>query len=156
MNVTATLIGQILTFAVLVWFIKAVMWEPMLNMMEDRKKRIADGLAAAEQGEKSKEEAEVHAQDKLKEAKEKATDIVNQAQKRAGEIVEEAKKNATVEGDRIKEMAQSDIDQEINSAREQLRKQVSAIAIQGAEQILKREIDSSAHSRILDDLATQI
>ncbi len=156
MNVTATLIGQILTFAVLVWFVKAVLWEPMLNMMEDRKKRIADGLAAAERGERSKEEAEVHAQEKLHEAKGKASEIINLAQRRAGEIVEEAKKTAVVEGERIKEMAQADIDQEINSAREHLRKQVSAIAIQGAEQILRREIDSSAHAQILDELATQI
>jgi F-type H+-transporting ATPase subunit b len=155
-NVTATLIGQIIVFAVLVWFVKAFLWGPLLNMMEARKKRIADGLAAAERGQKEQEEAEQQAKKRLDEAKQQASDIINQAQRRAGEIVEEAKNDAREEGERIKAAAQSDIDQEINRARESLRKQVAAIAIAGAEQVLKREIDAKAHSRVLDDLAAQI
>ncbi len=156
MNVTATLIGQIIVFAVLVWFVKAFLWEPMLNMMEERKKRIADGLAAAERGQKEQEEAEQRAQKQLDEAKQRASEIINQAQRRASEIVDEAKNDAREEGERIKAAALSDIEQEINRARESLRKQVAAIAIAGAEQVLKREIDAKAHRAVLDDLAAHI
>ncbi|HKH21658.1 MAG TPA: F0F1 ATP synthase subunit B, partial [Gammaproteobacteria bacterium] len=132
MNVTATLIGQIIVFAVLVWFVKKVLWGPMLNMMEERKKRIADGLAAAERGEQEKEEAEQRVKEQLDKAKQHASEIINQAQRRAGEVVDEAKTEAHEEGERIKAAAQSDIEQEINRAREGLRKQVAAIAIAGA------------------------
>lgn len=156
MNITATLIGQIIVFAVLVWFVKKVLWGPMLNMMEERRKRIADGLAAAERGEQEKEEADQQVKERLDEAKQKASEIISQAQRRANEMVEEAKSEAREEGSRIKTAAQSDIDQEINRAREDLRKQVAAIAIAGAEQVLKKEIDAKAHSAVLDDLAAQL
>jgi F-type H+-transporting ATPase subunit b len=155
-NVTATLIGQITVFAILVWFVKRYLWGPLLNMMEERRKRIADGLAAAERGQKEQEEAEEEVKKRLNEAKQQASDIINQAQRRAGEIVEEAKSDAREEGERIKAAAQSDIEQEINRARENLRKQVAAIAIAGAEQVLKKEIDAKAHSAVLNDLAAQI
>jgi F-type H+-transporting ATPase subunit b len=155
-NVTATLIGQIIVFAILVWFVKRYLWGPLLNMMEERRKRIADGLAAAERGQKEQEEAEEEVKKRLNEAKQQASDIINQAQRRAGEIVEEAKSDAREEGERIKAAAQSDIEQEINRARENLRKQVAAIAIAGAEQVLKKEIDAKAHSAVLNDLAAQI
>ncbi len=156
MNVTATLIGQIIVFGVLVWFVKAVLWGPMLNMMEERKKRIADGLAAAERGQKEQEEAEQKVKQRLDEAKQRASEIINQAQRRANELVEEAKTDAHEEGERIKSAAQSDIEQEINRAREGLRMQVGAIAIAGAEQILKREIDAKAHTTVLNELAAQL
>jgi F-type H+-transporting ATPase subunit b len=155
-NVTATLIGQIIVFGVLVWFVKAVLWGPMLNMMEERKKRIADGLAAAERGQKEQEEAEQKVKQRLDEAKQRASEIINQAQRRANELVEEAKTDAHEEGERIKSAAQSDIEQEINRAREGLRMQVGAIAIAGAEQILKREIDAKAHTTVLNELAAQL
>jgi F-type H+-transporting ATPase subunit b len=155
-NVTATLIGQVLVFALLIWFIKTVLWGPMVRMMEARKKRIADGLAAAERGQKEQEEAERRVKQQLDEAKQRASEIIGQAQRRANEIVEEAKTDAREEGERIKSAAQSDIDQEINRAREGLRKQVASIAIAGAEQILKREIDGKAHSAVLNDLAAQL
>jgi F-type H+-transporting ATPase subunit b len=154
--VTSTLIGQIITFVVLVWFVKKVLWGPMLKMMEDRKQRIADGLAAAERGQKEKEESEQEAKERLDEVKQQASDIITQAQRRAGEIIEEAKSDAREEGERLKAAAQSDIEQEINRARESLRKQVAAIAIAGAEQVLKREIDAKAHDAVLDDLAARI
>jgi F-type H+-transporting ATPase subunit b len=155
-NVTATLIGQVIVFGILVWFVKRVLWGPMLNMMQERKKQIADGLAAAERGQQEKEEAEEHAKKRLDEVKQQASEIVNQAQRRAGEIVEEAKSDARDEGERIKASAQSDIEQEINRARESLRQQVGSIAIAGAEQVLKKEIDPKVHSSVLDDLAAQI
>jgi F-type H+-transporting ATPase subunit b len=155
-NVTATLIGQLIVFAVLVWFVKAVLWGPMLSMMEERKKRIADGLAAAERGQKEQEEAEQQIKEQLEETKQRASEIINQAQRRANEIVEEAKTDAREEGERIKAAAHVDIEQEINRAREGLRKQVAVIAIVGAEQILKREIDAKAHGAVLEDLAAQL
>lgn len=156
MNITATLIGQMLTFMVLIWFIKAVLWEPMLNMLEDRKQRIADGLAAAERGQHEQTLAEERAKDSLKEAKQLAAEVLAKAERRAGEIVDEAKETAREEGDRIKIAAQAEIDQEVNRARETLRKEVSNVALQGAEKILGKEIDAAAHSKVLDDLVAQI
>jgi len=155
-NITATLIGQILTFAVLVWFVKAVLWGPMIRMLEDRKKRIADGLAAAERGKHEQELAEERATEVIHEAKQQASDIIAQAQRRSNEIVEEAKEAAREEGERIKAAAHAEAEQEINRAKEDLRKQVGAIALAGAEKILKREVDAKAHNEVLDDLASQI
>ena len=156
MNITATLIGQILTFAVLVWFIKGVLWEPMIKVLEDRKRKIADGLEAAERGQHSQELAEQRAKERLLEAKKQGAEIINQAQKRASEIVDEAKVAAREEAERIKQGAQADIVQEMNRAREQLRQQVSKIAVQGAERLLEREVDEKANAKLLDELAAQI
>jgi len=156
MNITATLIGQILTFAVLVWFIKGVLWEPMIKVLEDRKRKIADGLEAAERGQHSQELAEQRAKERLLEAKKQGAEIINQAQKRASEIVDEAKVAAREEAERIKQGAQADIVQETNRAREQLRQQVSKIAVQGTERLLEREVDEKANAKLLDELAAQI
>jgi len=156
MNITATLIGQILTFAVLVWFIKGVLWEPMTKVLEDRKRKIADGLEAAERGQHAQELAEQRAKERLLAAKTQGAEIINQAQKRASEIVDEAKVAAREEAERIKQGAQADIVQEMNRAREQLRQQVSKIAMQGAERLLDREVDEGANAKLLDELAAQI
>ncbi len=145
-----------LTFAVLIWFVKAVLWEPMLTMLEDRKTRIAEGLAAAERGKHEKELAEQAAAEQLREAKVKASDIIAQAQKRAGEIVEESKDAAREEGERLIAAAKAEIDQEAHRAREALRKEVSALVVSGAEQILGKEIDPSVHAKTLDELAAQL
>jgi F-type H+-transporting ATPase subunit b len=156
MNVTATLIGQMLVFTVLIWFVKGVLWEPMLKVLEDRKARIADGLAAAEKGKHEEELARQKAVDELKKAKAEAAEIIAQAQKRAGEIVDEAKNAAVEEQNRVKAAAQADIEQEVSRARETLRKQVAALAVSGAEKILGKEIDAAAHAKALDELAAQI
>lgn len=156
MNITATLIGQMLTFIVLIWFVKATLWEPMINMLEDRKARIADGLAAAERGQKEQELAEQAAVEKLQEAKGQAAEILAKAERRAGEIVDEAKEVAREEGERIKLSAQADIEQEVNRAKESLRKEVSSVALAGAEKILKKEINADTHRQVLDDLVAQI
>lgn len=156
MNITATLIGQMIVFILLIWFIKKFLWVPMLTMLEDRQKRVADGLAAAERGEKQQELAEANAADALKEAKDQASDIIGQAQRRASEIVDEAKVDAVAEGDRIKLAANAEIDQEVNRAREQLRKEVSDIALQGVRKVVGKEVDATSHSKILDDLIGQI
>ncbi len=156
MNITATLIGQMLVFTALIWFIKAVLWEPMINMLEDRKARIADGLAAAERGAHEQELAQERAKEALHEAKQQAADIIAQAQRRSNEIIEEAKNAARDEGDRLKVAAQAEIEREVSKAREELRKDISAVALQGVEKILGKEVDSSAHSKVLEELASQI
>lgn len=125
-------------------------------MLEDRKTRIADGLAAAERGKHEQELAEQKAADHLREAKEQASEIIAQAQRRASEIVDESKNAARDEGERIKAAAQAEIEQEANRAREELRKEVSALAVSGAQQLLGKEIDAKAHAKVLDDLAAQL
>ncbi len=156
MNITVTLIGQMVAFILLIWFVNKVLWGPMSQMMEARQKKIADGLAASDKGKQALELAEKRATDLLKEAKGQAGDIVAQAQKRAGEIVEEAKDTARDEGARLVVAAKAEIEREVNQAKEQLRTQVATIALQGSEKVLKREIDAKAHSGLLGDLAAQI
>ena len=156
MNFNATLIGQSITFLVFVWFCMKYIWPPLMTVLEERNKRISDGLAAAEQGQKDLEAAQSKVSDNLNDAKQQAQEIVNQAQKRANEIVDDAKDIARDEAEKIKTAASSDIDQQILSAREQLRKEVSGIALAGAAQILEREVDAKTHGAILDDLVAQI
>lgn len=156
MNFNATLIGQSITFLVFVWFCMKYVWPPLMTALEERKARIADGLAAAERGQKDLELAQARVSENLKDSKQQAQEIINQAQKRANEIVDEAKEIAREEAEKIKSAADSDIEQQINSAREQLRKEVSAIALSGAEQILKREVNAEVHGKVLDDLMAQI
>jgi len=156
MNFNATLIGQMITFAIFVWFCMKYIWPPLIAALEERNARISEGLAAAQRGQQGLEEAEIKVKESLKEAKTQAQEIINQAQKRANEIVDEAKEGAREEADKIKVAATADIDQQITAAREQLRKEVSSIALAGAEQILKREVDAKAHAAVLDDLVAQI
>ncbi|MFV2032015.1 MAG: F0F1 ATP synthase subunit B [Gammaproteobacteria bacterium] len=156
MNFNATLIGQMITFGIFVWFCMKYIWPPLMTALEDRNTRIADGLAAAQQGQKDLDEAQTKVSESLKDAKQQAQEIINQAQKRANEIVDEAKDIARDEADKIKISAAADIDQQVNSAREQLRKEVSGIALAGAEQILKREVDAKAHDKVLKELVAGI
>jgi F-type H+-transporting ATPase subunit b len=155
-NITVTLLAQMIAFGLLIWFVNKVMWGPLSGIMEARQKRIADGLAAAEKGKHEEELAKKKAVDVIKEAKVQAADIVAQGQKRASEIVEEAKETARTEGARIITAANADIDREINQAREVLRVQVASIAVAGAEKVLKREIDPKSHDALLNDLAAEI
>jgi F-type H+-transporting ATPase subunit b len=156
MNFNATLIGQMITFAVFVWFCMKYIWPPLMAALEERNARISEGLAAAQRGQQDLEDAQAKVGESINEAKQQAQEIINQAQKRANEIVDEAKDAARDEADKIKAAATADIDQQVNSAREHLRKEVSVIALAGAEQILKREVDANAHSAVLDDLVAQI
>ena len=156
MNITATLFVQMITFALFVWFTMRFVWRPLTGIMEERNKRIADGLAAAERGQHEQELAEQRAKETLHEAKQRASEIVNQAQKRANEMVEEAKTEARTEGERLLTSAKAEIEQEVNRAREQLRAQVAVLAVDGAERVLKREIDANAHNQMLDELVSQI
>jgi len=156
MNINLTLIGQSITFIFFVWFCMKFVWPPLVGALETRKKKIADGLAAAERGAHEKELAEKRAAETLHEAKNQAQEIINQAQKRASEIVEEAKDTARTEGDRIVAAANAEIEQEVNRAREHLRGQVANLVIIGAEKVLKKEIDASANEVILQDLVAQL
>ncbi len=156
MNFNATLIGQSITFLVFVWFCMKYIWPPLMAVLEERNARISEGLAAAEQGQKDLEDAQSKVSESLNDAKQQVQEIINQAQKRANEIVDESKDIAREEAEKIKIAASSDIDQQVNSAREQLRKEVSGIALAGAERILKREIDAKTHAAVLDDLVAQI
>jgi F-type H+-transporting ATPase subunit b len=155
-NITATLLAQIVAFALLIWFVNKVLWGPVTKMMADRQKRIADGLAAADKGQHEMVLAEERATELLRDAKAQAGEIIAQAEKRGNDIIEESKQTARSEGERIKSAAQSELEQEVNRAREQLRSQVAGIAVAGAQRILSREIDAKAQSDLLKDLVAQI
>ncbi len=156
MNFNATLIGQTITFIVFVWFCMKFIWPPMMHALEERKKKIADGLAAAEHGKHEQELAEERAKEILREAKDQAGEIISRADKRAAEIVEEAKDDAREEGARLLTAARAEIDQEVNRAREALRGKVVSIALAGAGKVLEREVDESAHGELLNKLAAEI
>ena len=156
MNINLTLIGQLLTFVVFVWFTMKYVWTPIMGALEERRKGIAEGLAAGERGQHEQELAKERAKAVLHDAKAQASDIVGQAQKRAAEIVDEAKGNARVEGERILTAARSEIEQETNRAKEHLREKVAALAVVGAEKILRKEINADAHQDIVDSLAKEI
>ena len=156
MNINLTLIAQSIVFAGFVWFTMKFVWPPIMTALTDRKKAIADGIAAGERGAHEKDLAEKRAIEKLNEAKQEAQDIIAQAQKRASEIVESAKDDARIEGERILTAANAEIEQEVNRAREALRGQVASLVVSGAGQILKREVDAAANEAILDDLVAQL
>ena len=156
MNINATLIGQSIAFAVFVWFCMKYVWPPMITALEDRKKEIADGLAAAARGKQDLELAQHKATERLHEARVEAQDIIDLANKRADQIIDEAKEQARIEGERIKLAAQAEIDQEANRAREALRSQVAVLAVAGAERILGKNLDESANSRLVDDLVAEL
>lgn len=156
MNINLTLIGQSITFAVFVWFCYAYVWPPLVKALDDRKKKIADGLAAAERGAQQQELAEKHAKDELKKAKADAAEIINSANKRKNEIVEQAKQDARVEAERIVTAARAEVEQEANKAREELRRSVATLAMAGASQVLQAEVDIRRHNDMLEKLAAEL
>ena len=156
MSITLTLLAQALTFAAFIWFTAKFIWPFMLRAIEARQKQIADGLAAGEQGRKSLELSTRQAEDAIRAARERAAEVVAQAEKRAAQMVEEAKTAAKDEGAREKAAAKAEIGQEVQRAREQLREQVAALAVAGAEKILRREVDAKAHADLLDGIKRQL
>ncbi len=156
MSINATLIGQMITFALLVWFTMKYIWPPLFDSLEERRKKIAEGLAAAEKGQEAMHLAEKKAKNVLKEAKEQSSEIVNMAQKRASEIVEESKENAKKESDRLILAAQAQIEQQIQQAKESLRQEVATLALNAAEQILGAEIDYAKHQDIISKVSNQL
>ena len=156
MNINLTLIGQIIAFAVFVAFCMKFVWPPLINAMQERAKKIADGLDAANRAERDLKLAQEKAGSQLREAKEQAAQIIEQANKRASQIIDEAKETAHKEGDRIKVAAQAEIDQEVNRAKETLRTRVSELAVAGASKILGTSIDVEKHNALLDKLAEEL
>lgn len=156
MEINATLLGQMITFAIFVWFTMKYIWPHIIKAMQEREKRIADGLAAAERGQHELELAQHKATDQMRDAKIHAAEILEQANKRANQIIEEAKERAREEGERLLAMAQGDIAQEMQMAKEKLRKEVATLAIASAEKILERSVDARVQSELVDKLITEI
>jgi F-type H+-transporting ATPase subunit b len=155
-NINLTLFGQLISFLFFIWFCKKFVWTALVNAMEERKKKIADGLDAADRASRDLELAQEKASEQLKEAKQEAAAIIEQANKRANQIVDEAKQQAKTEGDRLKAAAQAEIDQEVNRAKEDLRKKVAVLALAGAEKILQANIDENVNRELVDNLAAQL
>ncbi len=156
MNINATMLGQIISFAIFVWFCLKFVWPPLIAAMEERKAKIADGLDAADRAMRDLELAQNKATDRLKEAKQDAAVIIDEAKKRASQIVEESKDKAREEGERLITAAQAEIEQETNRAREQLRSEVVVLALAGAEKILERSVDDATNRDLVEQLAAQL
>ena len=156
MNINLTLIGQMLSFAVFVWFTMRFVWPPLTKAMDERKAKIAEGLAAAERGQHEQELAQRRAKDTLHEAKQDAAEIRAKAEKQAALIVEEAREKAKEEGGKQLAAARAEIEQETTKAREALRAKVAELAVMGAEKILRKEINADAHKDIVESVARQI
>lgn len=156
MNINATLFAQAIVFFAFIFVTVKYVWPMMQEKIDARQKQIADGLAAGEQGRKSLEVSSRQAEQAIQEARTRAAEIIAQAEKRDAQMVEAAKVAAKAEGDREKAAAKADIQQEAQRAREQLREQVAALAVAGAEKILHREVDAKAHAELLDGIRKQL
>jgi F-type H+-transporting ATPase subunit b len=156
MNLNLTLVAQAITFSLFIWFTVRFIWPPLLRVMEQRQKTIADGLAAAEQGRRELESSTREADQEIKRARDRAAEILSQAEKRAAQMIDEAKSAAKAEGGREKAAAKAEIEQEVTRAREQLRDRVASLAVAGAEKILRREVDAKAHGELLESIKRQL
>ena len=156
MDFNLTFWGQTIAMLVFVWFCMKFIWPPIIKAIEERQTEIADGLAAAERGQQSLDRAKAEADEIVSDARKQATTILDQAHARANEIVAEGKADGVKERERQLAVASAEVEQETNRAREELRGQVSAIAVASAEKILRREIDATAHEDILSKLAAEL
>lgn len=156
MNLNVTMFIQTLVFFVLAWVTMKFIWPPLIAAIEARQQKIADGLAAADKGERSLAEGKVAAAELIKEARIQASKIIEQANRRSSEVIGEARNVAIAEGQRLLGDAQQEVSLASTRAREELRKQVGAIALTGASKLLGREIDAKAHADLLDQLAVEI
>jgi F-type H+-transporting ATPase subunit b len=152
-NLNATILAQMLIFAIVIWVAMKFLWPEITGSIQERTRRIADGLAAAERGQKDLAAAESRVEEIVRGARERALAIEHQAQARANEIVETAKQTAQAEGARLVQSARAQTVLESQKAREELRGQVAALAVSGAARILEREIDPRTHAQLLDKLA---
>lgn len=156
MSVNATFIGQIIVFLILLWFFNKFVVPPLAKANADRQKKIAEGLAAAERGQKDLDDAKSRADALIREARERANQILDQANRRSNELVESAKSSAAQEGERMISNARSEAASESTRARDALRREVGVLAVAGASRLLQKEIDPKAHSQLLDQLAEEI
>jgi len=155
-NLNATFIAQMAVFFILGWFTMKFVWPPLMKALDDRAKRIADGLAAAERGNAALKEALVRFQQLEAEARTRAQEIIAQNEKRGVEIVEEAKASAKAEGDRLIVAAKAEIDSEMQRAKDALRSQVAQLAVAGAEKILRREVNAQVHADLLAQMQQEL
>ena len=156
MSINLTLLGQAISLFIFVWFCMKYVWPPIINALQEREKRIADGLAAADAGQNKLVEADQRLAELVDEGKHKANEIIVQAQKRGDEILEEAKHAARTEGERLIEAAHAEIERERTQARDRLRQEVAVLALAGAKRILMREVDKHAHDEILAGLGAEL
>lgn len=156
MEINFTLIGQLITFIILVVFIMKYVWPPITKALNEREKTIAAGLQAAERGKRDLIDAEHKAISIIREARVEAASVIDQAQKRTIQIIEEAKGTARQEASRVLERAQAEIVREVNQAKESMRKQLATLAVAGAEKILQRNLDLSAQTALLDEFVAEI
>lgn len=156
MNINATLIGEAIAFALLIWFCVRFIWPPLLNAISERQQKIADGLAAAERARAELKQADTQVAEEVRKARQQATEIVGKAQQQASQILDKARADAQSEITRQQAGAQADIVRMTERAREELRGQVAMLAVQGAEKILQREIDPAAHKALFDQLVTEL
>ena len=151
-----TLLGQMITFAILIWFTVKFIWPPLMKAIEERQQKIAEGLAAADNAQKNLADAQDKVNEELKAARSKANEIIDQAHQRANQLIDAAKADAIAEGNRQKALAEAEIEASTNRAKEDLRKQVSLLAVTGAEKLLKREINANDQKALIDELAAQL
>ncbi|MDA8415723.1 MAG: F0F1 ATP synthase subunit B [Betaproteobacteria bacterium] len=156
MNINATLFGQAITFAILIWFTMKFVWPPVVAALDERARKIAEGLEAAEKGKQDLAKAETRSQEALNDAKAKAAEIVALSEKRGQEIVQAARDAALQEAARVKAQAQAEMEQEVMKARETLRNRVADLAVAGAEKILRREINAQGHAELLTALQAEL
>ncbi|WP_448095985.1 F0F1 ATP synthase subunit B [Luteibacter yeojuensis] len=156
MEINMTFLGQMISFAILVWFTTKFIWPQLNGAIEERQKKVAEGLAAAERARAELKDADAKVAVEIKQARLQATEIIDKAQQQGNQILEKARAEATSEINRLKAQAQDEIASMAQRAREQLREQVGALAVRGAEKIVQREIDPAAHKALLDQLATEI
>jgi F-type H+-transporting ATPase subunit b len=156
MNMNLTMIGQLIAFVIFVLLCMKYVWPPLTQIMRERRKAIADGLAKAADAERQLSEASSAADDELEAAKQQSAELIEQARQRGNQIVEDAKGKAREEAERIQQGAEASIEQDVNRAREALRARVSELAVQGAEQILEKSVDREAHQEMLNKLAAEL
>ena len=156
MSINATLIGQMIWFAVFIWITMKYVWPPLQKAMADRQQQIADGLAAAERGKHDLDLAAKRSADVIREAKDKAAALVAEAEKRSREIVEAAKDTAKQEAEKVYNSKLAELDQEAERVRSALRERVAELAVAGAEKILRREVNQSAHADMLAALKQEL
>ena len=156
MNINATLILQSIAMMIFVWFCMKFLWPPLLKAMDERREKIAEGLAASDLAEKELAKAKVEVEQQINEARDKAGDIVEQANQRHSQILDQAKDDATTERGRQVTAAEAEISQAANQAREELRSSVASLAVLGASQILEKEVDADTHRELLDKLIAEI
>ena len=156
MNLNATLFAQFVVFFILAWFTMKFVWPPLMKALDERAQKITDGLAAADRGKAEMAAAEKRAQAELAVARDEGQKRIGDAEKRAQGIIEDAKRTASDEAARIIASAKADAEQQVTRAREELRGQVAVLAVKGAEQILKREINAAAHAELLNQLKVEL